>query len=80
MKKAVFVLVLVFCAVAYMGFLNDDRKPVPIPPSAQRTGNAVVGYKYLITGDYSEERYSIQYFYNGVWKRQPQPAAAYWFK
>jgi mono/diheme cytochrome c family protein len=31
---------------------GKDEKPVPIPPSVQRTGDAEKGYAYLTTGDY----------------------------
>ena len=40
---------------------SSRDKPVPIPASPQRSGDADAGYHYLITGDYlksgrSEER------------------------
>src|SRR5690242_479921 len=31
---------------------GDPVKPVPIPATPQRTGDAAAGYKYLTTGDY----------------------------
>ncbi len=48
-------IALLFCslvgATSFITYLNPER-PVPVPPSLQRTGNAARGYEYLITGDY----------------------------
>ncbi len=32
--------------------LRDPVKPIPIPPSPQRSGDAAKGYQYLVSGDY----------------------------
>ena len=45
------VLLILFTSIAFLSFQLDD-KPVPIPASKQRVGDAVEGLKYLITGDY----------------------------
>ncbi|MFT4023120.1 MAG: hypothetical protein QM664_04955, partial [Flavihumibacter sp.] len=45
----------VFGIVLLFGFGNslpDPEKPVPIPASLQRTGDAAKGYAYLVSGDY----------------------------
>src|SRR4051812_32744503 len=53
MKKFCFVffLVVVICVSAFVTRLAEE-KPVPIPPSKQRLGDAAKGLDYLITGDY----------------------------
>ncbi len=43
---------LLGCFLLYNSFAGDENKPVPIPYTAQRPGNAAEGYKYLTTGDY----------------------------
>jgi len=51
-RKLIVISVLTIIGFFYIGFTTDENKPVPIPPSPQRTGNADQGYKYLVTGDY----------------------------
>lgn len=52
MRRMLFIL-LAAC-VSFTAFVTHFTadKPVPIPPSVQRSGNAAEGYKYLTTGDY----------------------------
>lgn len=45
--------------------LRDPVKPVPIPPSPQRGGNAAQGYQYLITGDYVKGGLPYDYYLMG---------------
>jgi mono/diheme cytochrome c family protein len=53
MKK----MLVIFCLSALVlmsAFMTrwEEDKPVQIPPSKQRLGNAEKGYQYLVTGDY----------------------------
>lgn len=53
--KRVFAVLFIFLIVLFSAaFVKafDGEKPVAIPPSPQRTGDAAKGYQYLITGDY----------------------------
>src|SRR4051794_29975810 len=54
MKKSIVLYLIIFITTFYAFKLKSgEDKPVPIPPSRQRTGgNAEKGYQYLITGDY----------------------------
>lgn len=55
MKKWTILSVIVMGCMAFTYILanGDEQDPVPIPPSAQRTGgDAQKGYDYLTTGDY----------------------------
>lgn len=59
MKKILFLILLsAFSFLYFQSFTLfstttiANEKPVPIPPSQQRTGNAAKGYKYLTEGDY----------------------------
>lgn len=45
-------LSLLILTVLFSAFILVGDKPVPIPPSKQRLGNAEKGYEYLVTGDY----------------------------
>jgi len=66
MKKIqVLVLVAVICsAFAGFGVWHSDLpdKPVYIPETAQRTGDAAAGYSYLTTGDYVKGGLPYDYF------------------
>jgi mono/diheme cytochrome c family protein len=42
--------------------LQGPEKPIPIPPSKQRTGNAEKGYTYLTEGDYVKGGIPYSYF------------------
>src|SRR3954464_765422 len=70
MKKLIVVLVI---AVICFSFSSDilfapDTRPVPVPPSKQRTGDAKAGYEYLITGDYLRSGIPLTYFKMGFGK------------
>lgn len=56
MKKLAFLILLLALSFLYFQsfttFSTANEKPVPIPPSQQRSGNAAKGYKYLTEGDY----------------------------
>jgi mono/diheme cytochrome c family protein len=56
MKKLAFLILLTALSFLYFQsftpFSTANEKPVPIPPSQQRSGNALKGYKYLTEGDY----------------------------
>ena len=54
-KMPGFIVLLGLAAINLMGLpiVNfDPEKPIPIPKSVQRSGNAAKGYTYLTTGDY----------------------------
>jgi mono/diheme cytochrome c family protein len=63
---------LVFCSltvlVVFSAFINrfTDDKPVHIPASPQRTGDAKKGYDYLVTGDYVHGGLPYQVFLFGA--------------
>lgn len=67
MKRFWFIgIIAVACfSFAYTIEKNSD-KPVRIPPSKQRSGDAEIGYKYLITGDYLKSGIPYTYFKLGV--------------
>jgi mono/diheme cytochrome c family protein len=47
---------------------RDPVKPIPIPPSQQRSGNATKGYQYLTTGDYVKGGIPYDFFVLGKGK------------
>ena len=53
----------------YTTALNPD-KPVPIPPSKQRSGDAARGFEYLTTGDYVKGGIPYDFFLMGKGKVQ----------
>ncbi|MBZ5859192.1 c-type cytochrome [Flavihumibacter profundi] len=67
---------LVIIALASIHFIGrqvtkyDPGKPVPIPKTAQRTGNAAKGYTYLTTGDYVKGGLPLEIFQMGKLKEQ----------
>ena len=52
--RKVFVLFLLIATILISAFITrfNEEKPVPIPASKQRIGDAQKGYSYLVTGDY----------------------------
>lgn len=52
MKKFVLLASFVLVVLAGVAVSGGEEKPVPIPPSPQRLGDADRGYSYLVTGDY----------------------------
>ncbi|WP_290792521.1 c-type cytochrome [Flavihumibacter sp. UBA7668] len=67
-----FSLVFVVCLASfllssYTGAM-DPEKPVPIPASKQRSGNAAKGYQYLTTGDYVKGGIPYDFFVLGKGK------------
>jgi hypothetical protein len=55
-------IVLAFTAREY----SPGDKPIYIPASMQRSGNASKGYEYLVTGDYLKSGLPIDYFQLGI--------------
>lgn len=53
----------------YTTALNPD-KPVPVPPSKQRSGDAARGFVYLTTGDYVKGGIPYDFFLMGKGKEQ----------
>ena len=64
MKKIRLLLVLTIATGIFISFTNADNneKPVYIPPSEQRNGDAAKGYDYLINGDYIKSGVPYGYF------------------
>jgi hypothetical protein len=52
MKKFKLLAIIITCCLTYISFIDDENVPVHIPATPQRTGDAGVGYEYLVTGDY----------------------------
>lgn len=68
MKKLTVLLILAV-AISSFTFLTkfSDDKPVPIPPSQQRTGgDPSKGYDYLVTGDYVKGGVPLNLFLMGT--------------
>src|SRR6516164_1526864 len=70
MKK---MLVLGFIVGSCLAFTSTwhffpEEKPVYIPSSVQRTGDAATGYSYLTTGDYLKSGIPLNYFKLGFGK------------
>lgn len=58
---------LVFCTTIAVVLLSshgttEPDKPVPIPPSEQRSGDAAKGFTYLVNGDYVKGGVPFDYF------------------
>jgi mono/diheme cytochrome c family protein len=70
MNKWMVLALIVVSGVAFTGVLtNGEYEPVPIPPSAQRTGGDVQkGYEYLTTGDYVKGGIPYNMFIMGMGK------------
>jgi mono/diheme cytochrome c family protein len=64
MKKLI-VLSLMTLGLLAFRFLDRGDKPVPIPPSKQRKGNAQKGYDYLVNGDYVRSGLPLNVFRMG---------------
>lgn len=64
------LVIIVVSGVAFTSVLtNGDYEPVPVPPSAQRTGGDVQkGYEYLTTGDYVKGGIPYSMFILGMGK------------
>src|SRR5580704_16715907 len=64
MNKTMVLVVLGALGLAFtmaMGIYREDR-PVPVPASHQRSGDAAAGYRYLTTGDYIKSGIPYSYF------------------
>ena len=62
LKKLYLFSVAVLVCILYLAFRTDGDKPVFIPTSPQRPGDAAVGYTYLTTGDYLKSGIPFQLF------------------
>ena len=65
MRKIFFVLSAILVTVIFTAFTHtggDADKPIPIPPSQQRTGDAAKGYAYLTTGDFIKSGFPYDFF------------------
>lgn len=66
--------VLIACIIAAVSLLavdagyTDPEKPVPVPPSPQRRGDAAKGFTYLTTGDYVKSGIPYDFFVLGKGK------------
>ncbi len=62
-KQWVVLLILIAGTIAFSSTIHQlPDKPVFIPPSNQRAGNAAAGYTYLITGDFLKSGLPYNYF------------------
>jgi hypothetical protein len=54
MKKLTILLFIAISCLAFVGLSTGpgDEEPEAIPATKQRTGDAAIGYNYLVTGDY----------------------------
>ncbi len=64
MKTIVVVSAMALVCFAFSKSMKElpENKPVYIPPSAQRSGDATAGYVYLTTGDYLKSGIPYGYF------------------
>jgi mono/diheme cytochrome c family protein len=67
MKKIILALLLSTALMAF-GYFGLNDKPVPIPPSKQRRGDARKGYDYLANGDYVRSGLPLSVFRMGYTK------------
>jgi hypothetical protein len=73
-KKYAVLFSLIIVAVVSVHFLiapeeqTGPDKPQPIPPSAQRPGNAAKGFTYLTTGDYVKGGIPYEFYLMGKGK------------
>jgi len=68
MKKTLVLLILTtaICSFTFLAKFSEE-KPVPIPPSKQRTnGDVKKGYDYLVTGDYVKGGIPLNVFMFGT--------------
>jgi hypothetical protein len=70
MKKMFVLIITGLICFAFSKTLKEfeDEKPVYIPPSTQRSGDAKQGYIYLTTGDYLKSGIPYSYFKLGFGK------------
>jgi hypothetical protein len=64
MNKLITLLLIVITGFAFSTLQKplEDPKPVYIPASVQRTGDAKKGYEYLVTGDYLKSGVPYDFF------------------
>lgn len=71
MKKVLIISVIAFSCFAFntiADYYNEEDTPTFIPPSKQRTGDAVKGYEYLTTGDYLKSGIPFSFYALGAAK------------
>jgi mono/diheme cytochrome c family protein len=68
MKKFLIISVIIASCLLYVGFTGDPNKPVSIPATKQKVGDAAIGYKYLTTGDYIKSGIPYDLFLMGIGK------------
>lgn len=68
MKKAVVLSLIALCALAFTYFQtpSENEKPQYIEPSVQRSGDANLGFQYLVTGDYLKSGLPLSIFQFGT--------------
>lgn len=63
MKKTALIALLAILGFSFTRIAQTSgEKPVPIPESKQRSGNAAKGYSYLVTGDYLKSGIPYSFF------------------
>ena len=74
MRKIIVLLILIAAASFFIAAikrpLTDPEKPVYIPESKQRNGDAAAGYTYLITGDYVKGGVPYDFYLMASGKKQ----------
>ena len=67
MKKAILLLIIAAISFAFVQLTDRFQKEEPefIPPSKQRSGDAVKGFDYLITGNYLKSGIPYSFFILG---------------
>lgn len=69
MTKYIFISAIIIACFSFSRIVQyEEEKPVFIPPSKQRSGNAELGYKYLTTGDYVKGGIPYDFFMLGIGK------------
>lgn len=70
MKKIFIILTVIISCLSFVAMVRfENDKPVPIPASKQRSGNAAEGYKYLTTGDYVKGGIPYDFFKMGNYSK-----------
>ena len=75
MRKIIVLLIMFATASFFIAAIKhrplvDPEKPVYIPESKQRNGNAAAGYTYLTTGDYIKGGVPYDFFLMASGKKQ----------
>lgn len=71
MKRLTLIAILITACFSFSRIIHyKEEKPVFIPPSEQRSGDAKEGFKYLTTGDYIKGGIPYDFFMLGMGKNK----------